>query len=140
MEVIMAVTPEDQSLVFELRKRIFVDEQGVPEENEFDEYESTSLHFLALDQGIPVGAGRLREYSGEAKIERVCVLNSLRKSGTGRLVMEAMENEARKMGLTRARLHAQTQAAGFYQRIGYLPASGIFMEENIPHILMIKEL
>jgi len=140
MEVIMAVTPEDQALVFELRKRIFVDEQGVPEENEFDEYESVSRHFLALDQGVPVGAGRLREYRGEAKIERVCVLNSLRKAGAGRQIMEAMESEARRMGLTRARLHAQTQAAGFYQRIGYLPASGIFMEENIPHILMIREL
>uniref|UniRef100_UPI0040542849 GNAT family N-acetyltransferase n=1 Tax=Paenibacillus sp. FSL H8-0537 TaxID=2921399 RepID=UPI0040542849 len=131
---------EDRDAVFEVRRSVFVDEQGVPAANEYDEFEDTAQHLLALSGQVPVGAGRLRVVDGVAKLERICILADYRKLGIGKIIVEAMEQAAAAQGLASAKLNAQTQAEGFYSKLGYRTVSDIFFEEGMPHVTMTKLL
>lgn len=131
---------EDRDAVFEVRRSVFVDEQGVPAANEYDEFEDTAQHLLALSGQVPVGAGRLRVVDGVAKLERICILADYRKLGIGKIIVEAMEQAAAAQGLASAKLNAQTHAEGFYSKLGYRTVSDIFFEEGMPHVTMTKQL
>lgn len=131
---------EDLKAAFDIRKKVFVDEQGVPAENEYDEFDETAKHVLVLYNGEPAATGRLREVDGVAKLQRICVLESHRKYGLGRAVMEALESIARDGGLKEAKLNGQTHAEPFYNKLGYRTVSDIFLEEGIPHVTMKKTL
>lgn len=135
------VTTEEQlEEAFRIRKDVFVKEQGVAEEVELDEFEDVAEHVLVYDENEPVGTGRMRIVDQVAKLERICVLASHRKHKLGKAIMEALEAIAIEQGMTKAKLHGQVQAAAFYEKLGYQTASTVFMEENIPHIKMIKDL
>ncbi|WP_379353780.1 MULTISPECIES: GNAT family N-acetyltransferase [unclassified Paenibacillus] len=125
---------------YRIRTEVFVHEQGVPQELEIDDNEAVSSHVLVLYNGEPAGAGRMREVDGIAKLERICVLASHRKHRVGAAIMKELEALALDKGLAKAKLHAQTHAAGFYEKLGYSVDSETFMEEGIPHIRMIKKL
>jgi len=125
---------------YRIRMEVFVNEQGVSPDVEIDEHEEDAIHVLVKYNGVPAGAGRIRVVEGMAKLERICVLAQFRKHGIGAAVMEELEEVAREAELPKAKLHAQTQAAGFYERLGYKADSDEFMEEGIPHIRMIKKL
>lgn len=131
---------QDLQAAFDIRKKVFVDEQGVPAENEYDEFDATAKHVLVLYDDVPVATGRLREVDGVAKLQRICVLESHRKYGLGRAIVEALESAAREAGLTEAKLNGQTHAEAFYAKLGYHTVSDIFMEEGIPHVTMKKKL
>ncbi|MDQ6418032.1 GNAT family N-acetyltransferase [Paenibacillus sp. LHD-117] len=131
---------EQLEKAYRIRTEVFVEEQGVPVEAEIDEHENASSHVLISYDGEPAGTGRVRVVDGVAKLERICVREKFRKHQIGKAVMEALEAIAREQGLSKAKLHAQTQAAGFYERVGYKTDSEVFMEENIPHVRMIKSL
>ncbi|CAM3413565.1 GNAT family N-acetyltransferase [Paenibacillus lupini] len=131
---------KDMQAAFDIRKKVFVDEQGVPAENEYDEFDATAKHVLVLYNGEPVATGRLREVDGAAKLQRICVLESHRKYGLGRAIVEALESAAREAGLKEAKLNGQTHAEAFYAKLGYHTVSDIFMEEGIPHVTMKKKL
>lgn len=126
-----------------VRIAVFVEEQGVPEEIERDEYETESEHFVAYrnrGRTDAVGTTRLREKDGVAKIERVAVLQSARGEDWGRKLMEAAEDRARERGLGEALLHAQTQVQEFYEKLGYQTVGDEFDEAGIPHVEMRKPL
>jgi predicted GNAT family N-acyltransferase len=123
-----------------VRRKVFVEEQQVPEEEEIDQFESESTHFVLYDEGLPVGAGRFRTIDGIGKIERICVLPHYRSRGAGRLIMESIEQFAKEKGIAKAKLNAQTHAEHFYQKLGYETVSDIFMDAGIPHVTMVKEL
>jgi predicted GNAT family N-acyltransferase len=128
-----------------VRRRVFIDEQQVPEELEVDEHDhpnASTLHVLAVnEQGQVVGAGRLREYEpGTGKVERVAVLSSCRGHGLGRLLMEKLENEAKEQNYRTLKLNAQLHAQPFYERLGYQPYGDTFMDAGIEHIAMVKSL
>lgn len=127
-----------------VRRLVFIEEQKVPEELEIDEHDaltSPTLHFVAYDQGQPVGASRLRSYQpGIGKVERVAVLASERGTGLGRLIMEFMEESAKANGYAKLKLNAQCHAQGFYEKLGYVPHGDVFDEADIPHIAMEKQL
>lgn len=125
---------------YQIRTEVFVEEQGVPAEAEIDEFEDASSHVLVLYNGEVAGTGRVRNLDGIAKLERICVREKFRKHGIGAAIMQGLEDIAREQGLTKAKLHAQTQAEGFYRKAGYRTDSNVFMEENIPHVRMIKSL
>src|SRR5699024_227460 len=88
----------------------------------------------------PVGTGRIRVVDDYGKLERVCTLKLYRKSGLGKVIITALEKVAMQKGLSQVKLHGQTQAEDFYQKLGYRTVSNIFMEDGIPHILMQKDL
>lgn len=133
----------DLKKAFHIRRLVFVEEQGVPLEDEFDEFDTLnelSEHILVYYHEQPVGTGRVRWVDGFGKLERICILEPYRKFGLGKVLIEALEEIAVEKELSRVKLHGQTQVEGFYQKLGYQTSSSIFMEDGIPHILMIKEL
>jgi len=137
-----ATTEDDLRKVFHIRKTVFVEEQGVALKDEFDQYDTLNEqceHILVFHQNEPVGTGRLRSVDGFAKLERICLLAPYRKFGLGKVIIQSLEEIAKEKGLAKAKLHGQTHAEGFYQKLGYQTASSIFMEDGIPHVLMIKK-
>lgn len=136
-------TENDLKIAFHIRKEVFVKEQGFPLEFEFDEFDTLnalSEHILVYYNEKPVGTGRLRVVDGLGKLERICILEPYRKFGLGKIILKTLEEIAKEQGITQVKLHGQTQAEGFYKKLGYRTSSDVFMEDGGPHLLMIKEL
>ncbi|TYP79592.1 GNAT family N-acetyltransferase [Paenibacillus methanolicus] len=135
-----ALSKDELEAVYKIRKIVFVGEQGVSEEEEYDEHEERAEHVLVYHEGQPVGTGRTRVVEDLAKMERICILPEYRKLGLGRHIMDALETLAQAKGLKKAKLHAQTHAEPFYEKLGYKRISDVFMEADIPHVAMVKAL
>src|SRR5690349_9916982 len=117
---------DDLKQAFEIRKAVFVEEQGVPLQDEFDEFDTLNgqcEHLLAYYKEQPVGVGRLRIVNGFGKLERICILPSYRKVGLGKVIILALEELAKEKGVSKTKLHGQTHAEGFYQKFGYKTSS-----------------
>lgn len=124
-----------------VRRTVFVEEQGVPEHREIDGKDDEATHFLATEDGDPVGAARLREYGdGVGKVERVAVVEPRRSEGLGRDLMDAVEATAVDRGYEELVLHAQVPVVAFYERLGYEITSEEFEDAGIPHREMRKRL
>ncbi|CAH1204835.1 putative N-acetyltransferase YjcF [Paenibacillus auburnensis] len=135
------ITGNQLEEAFRIRREGFVEEQGVPLEDEFDQYEQNAEHILVYhEEDAPVGTARLRVVDGWAKLERICLLAPYRKSGIGSFIIATLEQMAAERGLTQMKLHGQKQAEGFYQKLGYETGSPVFMEDGIPHVLMVKSI
>lgn len=122
----MFTTAEELEYAFNIRKKVFVEEQGVPLQLEFDEFdhlEGQCIHILVIHDEQPVGIGRIRTVDG-----------------IGKAIISKLEEVAASKGLQQVKLHGQTQAQGFYEKLGYQASSAEFMEDGIPHVLMIKNL
>ncbi|MDO6848980.1 GNAT family N-acetyltransferase [Priestia megaterium] len=139
MKIKQVTTKEQLEKVFHIRTTVFVEEQGVALEDEFDEHEETAKHILLYYNNEPAASGRFRIVDGFAKIERICVLKEFRKYGLGKEIVTSLEQAAKKEGLTQAKLHGQVQAESFYRKLGYKTSSDVFMEDGIPHVIMKKE-
>jgi len=125
----------------EIRRAVFMDEQGVSEAVEMDDKDDECDHVVMFEEDRPVATARLRRPEPEvAKMERVAVLEAYRGEGLGRAVMEAIERKARESGCTVAKLHGQTTVEEFYQSLGYETVSDEFLEADIPHVKMEKQL
>jgi predicted GNAT family N-acyltransferase len=134
---------EELEIAFAIRREIFVKEQGVPLEDEFDQYDKLNgdcEHILVHYNEQAVGTGRIRFIDGVGKLERICILESFRKFGLGKTIIKALEEIAEEQGASQVKLHGQTHAEGFYKKLGYRTSSDIFIEDGIPHILMLKEI
>ncbi|HJV47627.1 MAG TPA: GNAT family N-acetyltransferase [Bacillota bacterium] len=140
MEAKRVITQKQLDDAFFIRKAVFVEEQGVSLADEFDEHDVFAEHLLVYFEGQPVGTARLRTVDEVAKLERICILAPYRKYGLGKLIIQTLEQLAIEKGLKQAKLHGQTQAKGFYQKLGYETKSPVFMEDGIPHVLMVKSL
>ncbi len=118
-----------------LRIEVFVVEQGVPLELEWDEADEVSIHAVAYDDdGLPVATGRLLP---DGHIGRMAVRKSSRGRGIGDAVLRALLDEAKRLNYRLLVLHAQTHAAGFYARHGFAREGEEFMEAGIPHFRMV---
>ncbi len=124
-----------------LRTAVFIEEQQIPKEMEWDEADAHAVHAVALNRlGLPVATGRLLPApQGVAKIGRMAVDKALRGSGLGRGVLEALMAVAKARGDRGVLLHAQRSAEAFYSRQGFAPQGGAFMEAGIEHIEMVKK-
>lgn len=121
---------EDRATLRDLRHRVFVVEQGVPEELEWDDADAGCMHVLALDEhNRPIGTGRLLP---DGQIGRMAVLPQWRRRGVGSAILEFLLDRARERGLA-VYLNAQTQAVGFYARHGLVAQGEEFMDAGIPH-------
>ena len=150
-EVRLAQTEADRNAVFAVRYQVFVDEQSVPEELEYDELDLSADHFLAVLDGVPAGAGRLvitgpapgsagPEARPTGVLGRLAVGKAARGRGLGKLLVHAIEQRAAERGLAAVELHAQAHARGFYQQLGYAAYGDLFSEAGIEHISMRKQL
>jgi YbgC/YbaW family acyl-CoA thioester hydrolase len=125
-----------------IRKAVFVDEQKIPAEMEWDAADASAVHAVAYNRfGMPLATGRLLEHvPGIAKIGRMAVRRDLRGSRIGQAVLEALMAAARGRGEREVLLHAQTSAAPFYTRAGFAPRGPQFDEAGIAHVEMVRAL
>jgi len=124
-----------------VRRIVFMDEQGVSEAEEMDGRDRDAVHVVAYTPGgDPVGTARYRTPDpGVAKIERVAVCEPHRGQGLGKRLLDEIEACARE-DCTTAVLHAQVSVEEFYDDLGYRTVSDEFLEADIPHVKMKKEL
>lgn len=150
-EVRIAEDPADRESCFAVRKEVFVGEQGVSEDIEYDAYDAVAVHVLAVrEDGEPLGTGRLLygeaaagKTGGEVSVGslgRLAVTREARGLGVGAALVAAVEDAARARGLTAVDLHAQTHALGFYERLGYEAYGPEFPDAGIPHRAMRRVL
>lgn len=124
-----------------IRYAVFVVEQGVDIDTEWDEHETAAEHILLLEEGRPVGTTRVRCTDEQTlKCERVAVRKSDRGAGWGERLMKICETIAYEHGVSECILHAQQRVAGFYSRQGYAVVSEPFEEAGIPHLKMRLKL
>jgi predicted GNAT family N-acyltransferase len=131
---------EQMKQAWDIRRRVFIEEQHVPEEIEMDDDDAHAFHALALLDGKPVGCGRFVAHDDEVKIGRMAVLPDLRTRGIGREILLYLMRIARERGYRHAVLHAQMTAEGFYLKNGYTPVGEVFEEAGITHRKMVREL
>jgi len=138
-KVTLAITEKDQQDCFAIRIEVFVEEQGVPSEEELDELDTTSFHALARINKYPVGTGRLiPEGNNYGRIGRMAVRKDFRRFGVGGLVLTYLEEIAVNEGITRITLDAQEYVKQFYLDHGYQEQGDMFLEVGIPHVTMVK--
>lgn len=124
-----------------IRRRVFIEEQNVPEEIELDADDEHAFHALAILDGVAIGCGRtLKRADGEVKIGRMAVLREFRKTGVGAQILRFLIERARERGFRKAILHAQLTAQGFYLKEGFNPVGGVFDEAGIAHRKMERDL
>jgi YbgC/YbaW family acyl-CoA thioester hydrolase len=125
-----------------IRTEVFVHEQKIPLEMEWDEADKTALHAVAYNTlGQAIGTARLVEHTPKtAKVGRMAVKRVLRGSCIGRDLLQVLMVSARQRGNQEVMLHAQRSAEGFYARVGFLVRGEPFEEVNIPHIEMFSTL
>ncbi len=127
---------EDLNQAFLVRRVVFMDEQHVSEEEEFDQFEEESVHFLALYEHIPCGAARWRQTDEGVKLERFAVLEAFRGKGIGKELVSAVLKDAKTAtgndDIT-FYLNAQLDAVGLYDQFGFVPVGDVFLECDIKH-------
>lgn len=125
-----------------IREEVFVKEQGVAAEDEYDQYDETSTHFVAYDeQGKPCGTARWRQTDSGIKLERFAVLPSYRSTGIGALLLKNILYDIEEdMNVTEQKIymHAQTTAIGFYKKLGFETVGEEFLECGIKHYEMVR--
>ena len=129
---------DDRAACLAIRRRVFIDEQGVPESAELDGLDREAVSWIARLADQPIGTARARILAGSAKAERVAVLPEYRRQGIGEALMRVLERWAFDRGLERVTLNAQESAVPFYQRLGYAVRGEPFEEAGIPHRAMSK--
>lgn len=132
-------TEEQLNTIFKIREVVFVIEQEVDPSEEYDEFESTSTHFLAKVEGQPAGTARWRFTEKGIKLERFAVLKSMRGKGVGQAlvksVVEDIASDPRSKG-KKLYMHAQLDAMPLYAKFGFQKVGEMFEECNIQHFKM----
>lgn len=143
IKVISVITEKDLQTVFKIREMVFVKEQQVAPEEEYDEYEEISTHFLATMDGEPAGTARWRHTDNGIKLERFAVLQTMRGAGVGQALVKAvLEDISGKVKPPKKLLylHAQLPAVPLYAKFGFIQEGDIFMECGIAHYSMKRNL
>jgi predicted GNAT family N-acyltransferase len=124
-----------------LRRRVFIEEQGVSEADEVDDQDEAAVHLLASEGDAPIGSARLLRQDETGKIGRVCVLATHRGRGIGAALIRAAVEEFRKQpGVKKVKLGAQSHAIGFYEGLGFTAYGPAYDDAGIPHRDMVLAL
>jgi YbgC/YbaW family acyl-CoA thioester hydrolase len=124
-----------------VRSAVFVQEQGIAREDEWDDADAGALHAVAFNTlGQAIATGRLVSIgAGQSKVGRMAVHRTLRGWSIGQGILETLVNAARQRGDTEVMLHAQRSAEGFYRRQGFMPRGEPFDEVGIAHVEMFRK-
>lgn len=125
---------QDMAAAFEIRRKVFRVEQGVPEEEEFDGLDDEARHYLLTLTGAPVGTARSRQIAHDiAKVERVALLQTARGLGLGRELMLFTMQDLAKRGVREVTVNAQAQVIPFYVGLNFIEVGREFIEAGIRH-------
>ena len=128
----------DEELIKSVRTPVFVQEQQVPYEIDFDSNDAMAVHWLALNENdVPVGTARLL---GDGHFGRMAVIKVYRNQGIGRSILQTAMDYANSVGMKSVYLNSQLQAKSFYEALGFKEYGDVFLEASIEHISMSKEL
>ena len=133
-----ATTADELKFVFAIREQVFVQEQQVPRHEEYDEFEDTAHHYLALYNGQPCGTARWRKTDKGVKLERFAVLSEFRNNQIGAAILQRVLADVKAR--TKAGpiyLHAQLPAMRLYERAGFAKQGELFLECDIEHYKMV---
>jgi len=126
-------TDSDLQTCFSIRREVFVEEQNVSAEEEYDGLDPECRHYLLTIDGAPMATARLRFLGGKAKVQRVAVRKAARGTGLGLALMRRMLEDARAEGCAQAILSSQTYAIPFYERLGFTAHGPEYLDAGIPH-------
>lgn len=120
-----------------LRREVFVVEQNVPEELEWDEFDPGAIHFACEDKkGQIIATARLIASGAGATIGRLCVAQTHRHQKIATRLMDEILTCCREMEVQSIELHAQLYLQAFYERCGFTAQGEVYLEAGIPHITM----
>jgi predicted GNAT family N-acyltransferase len=136
-EAIRRASGSDLAAALELRRRVFCEEQGVPEELERDGLDAAAIHLVSVEpSGAVVATCRLIRRGRAMALQRMAVDRAARGRGLGARLLDAAHAEAVAAGAGEVELHAQVAVRDFYARAGYEPEGAEFEEAGIAHVVM----
>lgn len=139
--MIRQVGPDELHLCHALRRTVFIEEQGVSEADEMDDLDGDAVHLLAEAEGRPLGTARLLRQGDLGKIGRVCVAAEARGQGIGAaLILASVAHFRKDPAVAKVKLGAQTQALGFYEKLGFEAYGPEYLSAGIAHRDMILPL
>jgi predicted GNAT family N-acyltransferase len=127
---------EAKSQVMPIRHEVFIKEQEVPEELEWDEFDQYALHAIVKKDQEVIGTARLIIDKANARIGRMAIQKKYRQQGIGQKLLSILIQTAKEKGAQECILHAQTHAIAFYAKSDFEPNGPIFDEAGIPHVEM----
>ena len=141
LEILIKPWQEASTEAYLIRQKVFIQEQGIPEDMELDEHDSSAKHALAYQDDLCVGTGRLvRLDSHYAQIGRMAVLSAFRNQGIGKAILSCLIALAKAEGVSILMLHSQVSAIPFYAKLGFIAQGPIYDEAGIPHRNMMLSL
>lgn len=136
IKVRLADWQKDNADIRRIREAVFIAEQNVPPELEWDADDNVAVHFLAMEDDYAIGTARLLQ---DGQIGRVSVLKDWRGLKVGDALMQAAIVEAQNRDLSQQKLTAQVHATAFYERLGFKVVSEEFLEAGLPHVEMVRD-
>lgn len=136
LQIITTTWAQHSPQLREIRTAVFINEQHVPADLEWDEYDTQSIHFLALLNNQPIATARLKP---DGQIGRMAVIKSHRHQGIGKKLLASVLSYAEKNGYRMIYLHAQKQAADFYKQFGFIYTGHEFTDAEILHQAMYQQ-
>jgi predicted GNAT family N-acyltransferase len=141
LEILIKPWREASKEAYLIRQKVFIQEQGVPEDMELDEHDPSAKHALAYQDDLCVGTGRLvRLDSHYAQIGRMAVLSAFRNQGIGKALLSHLIALAKAEGVSTLMLHSQVSAIPFYAKLGFIAQGPIYDEAGISHRNMMLSL
>lgn len=125
---------------YDIRLKVFSEEQGIPQQNELDEFDDTAYHRVIYVDKIPVACGRMNIVDDTAKICRIAVIRDFRRNGYATELCMQFISLAKQMEMKYVFLHAQIYIVELYKQIGFVSEKEEFIEDGIPHVRMTLEL
>ena len=135
-------SPDEFKQYYQLRYRILRAPWGEPEGSEIDEIEELCFHVMATNNEKTVGVGRLQFNSAlEAQIRYMAVEKAYEGNGIGRMLVNALEQEAKNQNISTVMLDAREPAVGFYQKLGYsIEKKSYLLFNEIQHYRMFRQI
>ncbi|WP_122035368.1 GNAT family N-acetyltransferase [Aliivibrio sp. EL58] len=128
-------TGENEQAIREVRDIVFIQEQSIDPDIEFDGLDESAVHAIVYSNAQPVGTGRILD---DGHIGRIAILKAFRGQGLGSKIVLSLIDEATNKGYPRVYLGSQKHAIDFYTKLGFEPFGDEFMEAEIPHLSMEK--
>ena len=133
----LVASDRELKAAFEVRRQVFVEEQGISENIELDDYDREALHIVVKDGEKVIGTARvLFLAANQAKLERMAILKPFRRKGIGSRIIAFLNEELRNRQINQVLLHAQYPVVAFYKSCGFKESGSSFWEAGIRHIKM----